>query len=330
MENFSPKNKTHIEFNQQYEDKLKQLEEYDSKLPYIEKEFACGTSGFRYDENELDRVSFRIGIVTSIKSQFYGGLPMGIMITASHNKYTDNGFKIAGIDGENISKLWEDMYTDIVNSKSLYLDIKNLIVKLSNSEQSNSKYFFRDNKPIVVYACDTRRSSPRLVNIITDCLKIYNVDNKFYGVQSTPALHFLTLLNQMNYKSINYDSFSFIDSEEYWKFLKNGYFAFNTFVDKFYAIPHKDGKEQNKYENELTIDCSNGIAGYHYKNIMNLCDQSMKIYPYNYNYQDATSLNESCGAEYVHKEKQLPVNYFKNSYVKNLSFDGDVDRVVYL
>jgi phosphoacetylglucosamine mutase len=329
MEKFDQENDSQIEFTDSFLQSLKSLEEYDSKLPQIDKEFACGTSGFRYDENELDKISFRIGIVTAIKSQFYGGLPMGIMVTASHNKYTDNGFKIAGIDGESITKYWEDLYTEIVNSKNLQTDLKNLIVKLCNSEELHSKYFFRDNQPILVYACDTRRSSPRFVNIITDCFKILNVTNKYYGVQTTPALHFLTLLNQYVFKSKNSHSFNFVDSEEYWKFLKNGYFAFNTFLEKFYATP-KDKNEENKYENELTIDCSNGIAGYHYKKINSLFDESTKIHTYNYNYIETTSLNDSCGAEFVHKEKKLPVNYGKDSHVKNLSFDGDVDRVVYL
>ena len=42
-------------------------------------------------------------------------------------------------------------------------------------------------------------------------------------------------------------------------------------------------------------------------------------------------LNEGCGAEHVHKEKLIPSNYPENvSTIKNLSFDGDVDRIIYL
>jgi phosphoacetylglucosamine mutase len=318
-----------IELNSDYEKILNCLEKYDSKLPIIDKFFSCGTSGFRYDEKELDKVGFRIAVVTSIKSQFYGGLPMGIMVTASHNKYTDNGFKIAGIDGETISKYWEDKYTDIVNSKNISEDIRKLIAELSKSDEADSKYFFRDNLPIVVLACDTRRSSSKFVNIISDCLKILNVKFKFYGVQTTPALHFLTVLNQKDFKLKNFNNFHFVDSMDYWKFLKNGYLAFNTFLERYYCNSI-ERTEENKYENEFTIDCSNGIAGFHHQNIINLFNNSVMIYPININFQETCSLNEGCGAEFVHKDKKLPINYGNNVYVKNASFDGDVDRLVYL
>lgn len=318
-----------IEFDSKFNDTLKSLEQYDSKLTSINKLFSCGTSGFRYDEKELDKLSFRVALVTSIQSQYLGGLPVGIMVTASHNKYTDNGFKIAGLDGENISIFWEEMYAKIVNSQNLILDVKNLIVELINTNNAHSKYFFRDVNPIVLVACDTRRSSPNLVKIVCDCLKISGAKYKFYGNHTTPALHFLTLLNQISFKTLNYHQFYFVDGEEYWKYLKSSYLAFDTFYEKFYSHT-LNRNEENKYENKFTIDCSNGMAAYHHDKIIKIFNQTVSIHPYNTNYQNASGLNEGCGAEFVHKEKKIPTDYGKDFDVKNVSFDGDVDRVVYL
>ncbi len=159
-------NIVHLEFAKEYDVMLNKLAEYDNKLTSINKTFSYGTSGFRYPENELDKIAFRVAIVSCLKSQCLDGLPIGIMITASHNKYIDNGFKIAGVDGEMITTQWEDIYTKLVNSKDLVSDTKLLIEELYNNKLANSKYFFRDVTPIVNYACDTRRSSPILAKII--------------------------------------------------------------------------------------------------------------------------------------------------------------------
>jgi phosphoacetylglucosamine mutase len=316
-------------FDNSFENILTTLEEYDSKLTKIDKEFACGTSGFRYDENELDRVAFRIAIISCIKSQILGGLPVGIMVTASHNKYTDNGFKIAGEAGRMISLYWEGIYTKLVNAKNLSYTLKTSIEELLNSDALVFKNYNKEIQPIVVLACDTRRSSPKLVGIITDCLYILNANFKNYGIQTTPALHFLTLLNQITVNSIGHKSFDFVDSEQYWKFLTNGIMTFNLFYEKIYS-KNLVRDEPNKYENEFTMDCCNGIAGYHYKKIIEIFAETVKIHSYNTNYSEITALNDSCGAEYVHKEKNIPVNYFKDAYIKNISYDGDVDRIVYL
>ena len=56
--------KAQIFFDDSFEKILTALEEYESKLTKRDKEFACGTSGFRYDENELDKVAFRIAIIS--------------------------------------------------------------------------------------------------------------------------------------------------------------------------------------------------------------------------------------------------------------------------
>ena len=46
-----------IEFNEEFLSKIRLLEEYDKTIPTIDKKFSYGTCGFRYNENELDKVN---------------------------------------------------------------------------------------------------------------------------------------------------------------------------------------------------------------------------------------------------------------------------------
>jgi hypothetical protein len=53
-------NEIFIEFDEKYETILKKLKEIDDSLPTINKKFNYGTSGFRYNEKELDKVLFLV------------------------------------------------------------------------------------------------------------------------------------------------------------------------------------------------------------------------------------------------------------------------------
>jgi phosphomannomutase len=136
----------------------------DANYKPFEKYFPHGTSGFRFNEEELDRIAFRIGIVTCIKSKCID-LPFGVMITASHNKYTDNGFKVASFDGEGIDGYWEEIYEKIINSKDLVTDLINLTSKLMKTGVAKSDKFM-NNKAVIIVAQDTRRSSKPLMEIL--------------------------------------------------------------------------------------------------------------------------------------------------------------------
>lgn len=318
-----------VEFSREFEQTLTKLNEYDSKIKTIDKVFNYGTSGFRYNEKELDKVTFRVSFVTCLLSQVNQGAPMGIMITASHNKHTDNGIKIAGVNGEGISYEWEQIYTRIVNSKNLINDIKEVIIEIG--EINKNKYFFRDNVALINLAYDTRQSSEGLANIAIDCLKIYNTKFINYGVLTTPALQFLTLINSIQFKKVNYilSQFSFVDANEYWRFISGVYMSFNIFYEQFYSKVIKHSV--SNYESSLLIDCANGAAAYHYKNIENIFNSKIKTNFINTDFKNFKLLNEACGAEHVHKEKTLPIGYTNEKhFIKNVSFDGDVDRIIYL
>ena len=75
-----------------------------------------GTSGFRDKAENIIQISYKIGVIVSFlvstKNQSYG-----IMITASHNLYFDNGVKIVNYDGEMISKDDEELIESYINDK---------------------------------------------------------------------------------------------------------------------------------------------------------------------------------------------------------------------
>jgi phosphomannomutase len=137
------------------------VNEYDMGLKAINKNFSYGTSGFRNNEDEMERLSFRAALVTCILSKFHG-IPIGIIITGSHNKYTDNGLKISSVNGESLDSNWERFYENIVNSKCLVDDLQAFILQL---QEEGFKSFY-NNTARVVFAYDTRRSSIRLSEIV--------------------------------------------------------------------------------------------------------------------------------------------------------------------
>jgi phosphoacetylglucosamine mutase len=130
------------------------------------------TAGFRYDENIIKKYAYRIGLACAYCS-YITHAQIGIMITASHNKYTDNGIKIVMYNGEYLTKELEDVVTDIVNGR-----------------QVNTIPTFG-----FVIGRDTRRSGYDIQSLIID--GIMNVSYCYPNIQrlcnpTTPELHYYT------------------------------------------------------------------------------------------------------------------------------------------
>jgi len=85
-------------------------------------------------------------------------MPFGIMITASHNKYKDNGFKIAAFKGVCAPKSWESYLSKIVNSKNL-IEYCKAYIKTLAEETNRSFEEIMNTKALICYAYDTRPSS---------------------------------------------------------------------------------------------------------------------------------------------------------------------------
>lgn len=183
------------------------------------------------------------------------------MITASHNKYTDNGFKIADIDGKMLVQDWERYYTEISNTKDLREYIYNLINELSLTFPD----FYLNNQAHICLGFDTRRSSPLLANLTQETLRLFGAKYVNYKVITTPALHFLTLSNQFVFNA-NYRKFiDFCKSDEYWNYLTMAFTSFYSMMDEYKF--RKETIVDKVTEHVLVIDCANGIAGFLHKEI---------------------------------------------------------------
>lgn len=73
-----------------------------------------GTAGFRADATILQSTVFRVGILAALRSLKTQSV-IGLMITASHNKVSDNGVKIADPSGGMLTQAWEPFADALAN-----------------------------------------------------------------------------------------------------------------------------------------------------------------------------------------------------------------------
>ena len=129
-----------------------------------------GTAGFRYPEQIILGIAYNIGQTCCVLSH-QQQKPIGIMITASHNPYTDNGVKLMYYDGTMLSPEDEFFMLDSVQKKVTY---KSLV-----------------RKSTVIIGMDTRKSSEEIKQLIIRGIRNVDQDPNIVdiGLVTTPELH---------------------------------------------------------------------------------------------------------------------------------------------
>tara|TARA_B100000424_G_scaffold271071_1_gene272368 strand:- start:219 stop:1592 length:1374 start_codon:yes stop_codon:yes gene_type:complete len=134
-----------------------------------------GTSGFRDKAEKIIDISNKIGLIICYLS-LQNNLNYGIMITASHNEYLDNGVKIVNYKGEMISSDEEEYIENYINGKLIITKLPDILAP---------KTIFIGN--------DTRQSCLEIKKKIIEGIK--NVTNIIkiidYNFVSTPQHHYL-------------------------------------------------------------------------------------------------------------------------------------------
>lgn len=276
------------------------------------KYYGYGTAGFRFKNELMEPISFRVGLFMDILAKYFFPEALGIVITASHNPKGDNGIKLVNHEGEMLEACFEGPLNKFINTE----DISEAYAELVTSIEEH----FKDKKPqdkgLIFIAKDTRESGPVLFDLIKKKATSEIVD---YGLLATPILFYLVYhYNEELKKDPNASKPS---TDVYFDKISKGY-VYN--MERFF--------KQKKFN--LMVDCSNGVGSLMLDKFLE--NEKLKKYfnPIAIYNKDHSKLNEACGAEYVHKGNKATEEFLAtpetDDEFKNFCFvlDGDADRCV--
>lgn len=267
-----------------------------------------GTAGFRGDAKLLDSTVYRVGILSALRSLKLGSATVGLMITASHNKVSDNGIKVSDPSGGMLSQEWEPFADQIANASSP----QELVSSIRDFVEKEEIKIGGDKGAEVWLGRDTRPSGESLLRAaeigVRSILGCVAID---IGILTTPQLHWMVRAKNKGLKATENDYFENLSS------------SFRCLID---LIPVSGN---NKFEiSKLLVDGANGVGGQKIEELRgSLSNLDLEIRNTG---RDGGVLNEGVGADFVQKEKVVPLGFgLKDVGMRCASLDGDADRLVY-
>ncbi|KAL3743365.1 hypothetical protein ACJRO7_018634 [Eucalyptus globulus] len=269
--------------------------------------FSYGTAGFRADALVLESTVYRAGILAALRSLKTRSVT-GLMITASHNKISDNGVKIADPSGGMLTQAWEPFADALANAA----DSDSLLQLIIEFAKKESIVIDGNCRAEVLLGRDTRPSGESLLEAakqgINSIVGSAAVD---MGILTTPQLHWMVRARNKGVKA---------SERDYFEQLSSSFRCLMTLVPGECKVKGTD--------NKLVVDGANGVGGGKLECLMNMLD-GLVIEVRN-DGKGGGILNEGVGADYVQKEKVVPQEFGSNDVgMRCASLDGDADRLVY-
>lgn len=286
--------------------------------------FSYGTAGFRTTGCLLPAVGCRMSFVCALRSMVAGGRSTGLMITASHNPWEDNGVKLVDVDGCMLSRSWEDYATCIANatsSETLLAVTADFLIRLDVCPSSLGRQHAR-----VHVARDTRLTGPTILEAFqAGCraLTLEEADSETavdvvdHGITTTPQLHTMVYLDNRQQNPNHAQSMN-----EYFSRIADAFVSLST--------PPSDTNRPC-----VVIDCGNGVGAVALRGLLQHhpeVERYVRIVLVNDRVDVPEALNNNCGADHAQKAKEVPASFFdeldNDPSALFFSFDGDADRVV--
>ncbi|XP_068304986.1 phosphoacetylglucosamine mutase [Pyrus communis] len=267
-----------------------------------------GTAGFRADASILQSTVYRVGILAALRAVNTQSV-IGLMITASHNKVSDNGIKVADPSGGMLSQDWEPFADTLANARDPQ-QLVHLIAKFVE----NKKITLDGAKSVeILVARDTRPSGESLVEAAKQGISsILGAVSHDLGILTTPQLHWMVRARNKGLKVSDIDYFKQLSS------------SFRCLVD---LIP--GGIHPRDVDDKLVVDGANGVGGEKLELLKTMLN-GLVIETRNSGKGGGGVLNEGVGADYVQKEKVVPCSFGPQDVgIRCASLDGDADRLVY-
>ncbi|KAG5510949.1 hypothetical protein JKF63_06450 [Porcisia hertigi] len=322
----------------------------DSEFPLRHDPAGCplnyGTAGFRSNAKLLPPVAARVAMIAALRSVYCQGkrateshhapCTVGVMVTASHNPYVDNGFKIIDVDGGMLVASWEEWCTRAANASSGE-DLEKVMMECMAHDPPafQARQYSRCQ---VSFSRDTRPSGDEIVQSGLRTLNILpHTTAAYYRPVSTPYMHFaIAKTNELALASV-------LEAPSYYDELLAGFEE----MCKFTSADGKalDGKDHHRQQ--LVVDCANGVGSLMMNELFIASTKEsesgalstfFELNLVDCNCQVETMLNNKCGADFA-KQYTTPSAEMSAwpstcspgvnpSDAHFYSLDGDADRVV--